>query len=1030
MGTASAQPNTVSQTNASMCAVQAHGLAPIGDGPPGPADFSTACSCNAIVSSVVTVAPTVVVGMNSDGSLWSATETVSTVTNPAYTPPTDCCVECLITAADVQILYWPVETVTPNNVSTANNLSITAAPPVGTPYSYVEHGMTFISPSVYVAYRSLGAAENCPAFGPKYFGQGNATDVTIGYAPDALSTSMCNGPPAGFQLYTAINYTELQYPTGAQTRGTCEWRIGSSGTPRGPYLSIPTDINNVNPAWKTCKGAFEGSFDPPSALRKATAMVAPTLPPDKSPSATPGPSIAPVNAPPTAVPVPVDPGSGGPSLTPGTHEPAKPNTPISNPGNADPGNAGSTSSDPAKPANPPASPNNGSPAAPVIAPNQAPSQNGGSGSSDPLQNSNPTNSHPASGNGGSNPETGAGSESGSGSGAGSGTGSGNGSGTGSSTGSGNGSGTGSGSGSGPGTGSDPNSGAGSGTAPAPNSVVANGNTVYRDPNGGVVVGSSTVMPGNTAQVAGAPLSVGPDHIVIGSSSYALPAATTAGAVLVGSSPIVKASAGGVVIGSSTIAVGAQTAVDGHTVSVGSSHAVVDGSTYALPASAGAVVQATQAPSPLLVGSQSVVKALNGGVVIGSSTIAPGAHATFAGHTVSVGSSAVIIDETTHALPSSPGTVVQGAPASSPVLVAGQSIVAAANGGIVIAGSTIAPGAQATIAGHAVSVGSSTAVIDGTTYALPSSTGAVLQQAPNLAQNLALSSKVTLANGAVVTAGGAPATVDGTVIAIASDDSGLIVNGKKVPLPTAAPSSVFTIAGQTFTAAPTGFAVAGQSLSPGGSAITLSGTVLSLGPSGLQIGTATVPLPPTAAASVFTVAGQTFTAAPIGFTFNGQTISPGGSAITISGTIISLGPSGLQIGTSTIPLPSPPTSVFTVAGQTFTAAPTGFAINGQTLSLGGSAITFSGTLISLGPAGLQIGTSTVPLSPAEQSAYASASASAGLGGLIMGGYGSNPTGVSNSSGLVGFTGAGSRVGVGVRYLAMLIALGIGMVGFVL
>ena len=131
---------TGTQPSASMCPVVANGLAPIGDGPPRPGYYSTACSCNAIVSSVVTAGPTVVTGMNSDGSLWSETESVSMVTDPAYVPPRDCCVECLITAKDVQILYWPVETVkNANNLSTTANLTTTAAP---TPYSLVSNGQT------------------------------------------------------------------------------------------------------------------------------------------------------------------------------------------------------------------------------------------------------------------------------------------------------------------------------------------------------------------------------------------------------------------------------------------------------------------------------------------------------------------------------------------------------------------------------------------------------------------------------------------------------------------------------------------------------------------------------------------------------------------------------------------------------------------------------------------------------------------------------------------------------------------------
>lgn len=860
----------------------------------------------------MTAAPTIVTGMNSDGSLWSETETVQTPKDPAYTPPADCCVQCLITAADVQILYWPVETASPNNLSTANNFSVTAAPPAATPYSYVDqNGMTFVSPSVYVAYRSLGAAENCPAFGPKYFGQGTPTNTTIGYPPDALSTSMCDGPPAGFQLYTAINYTELQYPTGAQTQGTCEWRLGSSGTPRGPYLSIPTDINQVDPAWSSCSGAFEGSFDPPSALRKASAMVAPTPAPLNGPSATPGPSITPVNAPPTATPAPVDPGNSGQQSAPAPPQPAKSSTPNTDPENADPGNSDPGNSDPGNassgngdPDNSPASANNGNPAA-ENSPSSESSQNGAPGSSGSSQNSNPTNPQPANGNSRGDPGNGdpdnespaqmsalhsilapspaAGPQPASGNGGGDPV-------IGNSA-------SGSSQNSGPANPQPASGNGGTGSTPPPNSVVANGNTIIRNPNGGVVVVGLTVMPGSTAQVAGAPLSVGTDHVVVGGSSYALPAATTAGAVLVGSSPIVKASNEGVVIGSATVPPGVQTAVAGHVVSVGSLNAVVDGSTYALPSSAGAVVQAASAPSP--------------------------------------------------------------------VLVAAQSIVGASNGGIVVGGSTIAPGAQATIAGHTLSVGSSAAVVDGTSYALPTSPGAVLEQAPNLAQNLALSSKITLANGAVITAGGAPATVDGTIIAIPSDDSGLIVNGKTVPLPTAAPASAFTVAGQTFTAAPTGFVLDGQSIAPGGSALTLSGTIISLNPSGT-----------------------------------------------------------LQIGSSTIPLPSPLPSVFTAAGQTFTAAPTGFVLDGHTIAPGGSALTLSGTVISLGPSGLQIGTSTVPLTPAE----ASADASEGLGSLILGGYGAGPTGgVGNpSAGLVRFTGAGSRVGVGGEWgLGWLMGVGVGV-----
>ncbi|KAL6720091.1 hypothetical protein ACLMJK_002012 [Lecanora helva] len=908
---------TGAQPSASMCEVTRNGLAPIGDGPPNPAVYSTACSCNAIVSKHVGTVQTVVTGMNSDGSLWSETQPVKAVTDAGFIPPKDCCVECLITAKDVQILYWPVETAgAANNLTTAANFSTTAAP---TPYSLVSNGQTFISPTVYVAYRSLGPAENCPAFGPGYFAQnGSAFDTTIGYPPEALSTSMCNGPPAGFQLYTAINYTELQYPTGAQTQGTCEWRINESGTPRGPYLSIPNDIKNVKPEWASCSGAFEGTFDPPKALKKASDMVAPTPAPDTVPDngAKPGPTIAPANPPPTPAPAP-NPGSGD--------QQPEPNKPDPDPANSDPGNGGSGKSDPSNGADSPAAadPNKGN-----SNPNNGNTNNDNpsNGNSDPGDNNghgDPGNGNPGTGNansGGSNqgspqgnnpnPHSSNGPSHGQGSNspASNNGGSSNGNPSNSNPGipvSGQSSGQNGNSGQefpqdsqnsnpsnpqafGGGNGGDPGAAPAANPA-APNSVVANGNTIVRNLYGGVVVAGSTYMPGSTAQLSGAPLSVAPDHVVVGGSSYALPAPPPGSPVLFSGQSIAKAQGGGIVIGGATIGAGSQTAVAGHTVSVDSSNAIVDGSTYALP------------PSP------------------GGAILAP-------------------------------------APTPAPVLVGGQSVTRAANGGVVIGGSTIAAGASATIAGQVISVGDSAAVIGGTSYALPTNAGAVVQQGPSIAQNIAAHSALALANGAVITAGGAPATVDGTVIAIPSADNGIVVNGKTVPL-------------------------------------------------------TALPIPIAAGPSVYTVAGQTFTAAPTGFAIGSQSLTPGGSAITLSGTVISLGPSGLQIGTSTVPLSSPLPSVFTVGGQVFTAAPDKFAIGSQTLTSGGAAITLAGTVLSLGPSGLEIGTSTIPLTPAEQSADAG-----GLGSLIMGGLGANPTGsaggASNGSDVVPFTGEGSRLGIDV------------------
>ena len=55
--------------------------------------------------------------------------------------------------------------------------------------------------------------------------------------------------------------------------------------------------------------------------------------------------------------------------------------------------------------------------------------------------------------------------------------------------------------------------------------------------------------------------------------------------------------------------------------------------------------------------------------------------------------------------------------------------------------------------------------------------------------------------------------------------------------------------------------------------------------------------------IFTIAGETFTAYPSGLAISGTEVFQGSTAITLSGTAISLGSSEVVIGTSTIPFAS-------------------------------------------------------------------------------------------------------------------------------
>lgn len=134
-----------------------------------------------------------------------------------------------------------------------------------------------------------------------------------------------------------------------------------------------------------------------------------------------------------------------------------------------------------------------------------------------------------------------------------------------------------------------------------------------------------------------------------------------------------------------------------------------------------------APSPTGSFASSLVnnrllKWTNGGLEIGSQTLAPGTSTTMDNHVTDYANpSQVIEDGVTHNL----------APESStnPLVLSGQTLLRATNDGLITAGTTIAPGSTAAIGGHVYSLaGSSSVVMDGSTYALPAAMNAYQNQA--------------------------------------------------------------------------------------------------------------------------------------------------------------------------------------------------------------------------------------------------------------------------------------------------------------
>ncbi|KAK3171537.1 hypothetical protein OEA41_003621 [Lepraria neglecta] len=640
--------------------------------------------------------------------------------------------------------------------------------------------------------------------------------------------------------------------------------------------------------------------------------------------------------------------------------------------------------------------------------------------------------------------------------------------------------------------------------PSATPVLVAGQSIAKVANGGVVIASSTYMPGATAQVAGTPISVGTDNVVVNSKAYALPTAPAPNAaqnaaqtpapapsplpVLVGSQSIVKATGGGVVIGSSTVAPGAQATIQGHVVTAGTNNVIVDGNNFALPSTAGETLQ-QQAPAQqqqqtlAQVGGQSIVRASNGGLMIGISTLAPGSQATISGTIVSAGSTDVALGSSTYALPSTAGALLQ-TPApqqSTPVEVADNTIVRASNGGIIIGSSTVVPGSQTTISNQVISAGSTNVAIDGSTYILPTSAGAVLQipaftpsNAPVLVagQTIARASNGGLVVGSSTIAPGAEATIAGHVVSAASGGStNIAIDGNNYAIPTSAGAVLETPAPNLPPISPQPIEAAitlanGAIIIAGGSAAVVWGTTCTVLPndSGVVIGSKTIPLPPASilaatTTTTITVASVTFVACATGFPIARITISlsPGGPACTIEGTMVSLGQGALQVGNTIMPLPTIPPETFTVADQTITAAPTGFTIPPDTtVSPNGSAVTISGTVVSLGSAGLLIGTSMIPLDAAEFTVAAgdivsgveiNSSATNGTGsgnGTLVELY-DNSTSLSTSYSLptlspsapplpssTATTGKASRLGCDLWMLVMtgLIGWGIGVVVFAL
>ncbi|KAF6220695.1 hypothetical protein HO133_003128 [Letharia lupina] len=971
--------------------------------------------------------------------------TITELATP-YPAPTSCCDKCEVAASAVQLVYWPPADAPSNSSSGTNttgssNWNVTAAPvQSAASYGIVENGFTFISPSVYVIYSSIQASASCVALFNSHIPIGSAyTAVTRAYDPNGLSTAICeaenmgagieycispvadqNNPAYCFQGidngWRQIDFSELYDPPPASdllTRYQSCFPGHSISADFAsmmfvkPQLAFPPDVTDIDPVWatwggSTCTPVNLGVYDPPRVLQKATAL-APVPTPAADPQAEkapPSPAAtlkSPVAAPTTAA-TSAEPNNGVKANDPGSNnagtatpttaqsdpvaavvDPVDPSVVAQNEGSPATGNsnvvkAGSNSKSNSDPVAAVVDPVNGS----VGEQNESPPNTANSGAVNAGLSSDP-NSDPSSGNSNSDPGASGGGttpvDTEKQSGANAATNPGTDPSTDSATGN-----------------NDPstapitllpqqpvdtakeNGGTSATSGKTGNAVGgANGGSKGGNSgitNGGTSGGTSGGTTGTKEDTSGGTDSGSNGGINDGTSGSPNGDGNTNPAPIasVNSQPITKDTSGNILLSGSTLAPGSTAIFSGHTIANAPSAVIMDGSTYA--------PSPTTPSAPSLLVNNQLLQLTNGGLKIGSRTLVPGTHTTMDDHVIDYANpSQVIEDGVTHNL----------APVSSsnPLVLSGQTLSRATDGGLITAGTTIAPGSAAAIGGHVYSLaGSSSLIMDGNTYALPAATDAYqIQAATSSPPPIVAPGPLTLANGLVVTAqpstspdtpqnyllpngaslsaDGSAAVYSGTTYSALPSNAGIVAadpsGSSTLAIPTVPPPatpSIHTAAGATFTPQPSGFAIGGTTLTPGGRALTTSGTIVSLGTGGtFVLASSPTVLPPQ---SVFAAAGAAFTAHATGFVLGAKSFTPGGAAYTIDGTVVSLGTdSVLSLGGTAYRLG--PQSVFTLAGHTSTAAATGL---GGAVASGLRGVGFQGAAAARGAdawgAGLGLG----------------------------------------------------------------------------
>ncbi|KAK5124949.1 hypothetical protein LTR85_001139 [Meristemomyces frigidus] len=194
---------------------------------------------------------------------------------------------CNIYGGTVEVFYWPGVTPGPDG-KFANTTK-----PVD-PSTTEVSGITMTSPSVYVSFQSVYAADSCRQIGAMHTGS------VLAFDPASISTVyggpgfMSDNVPDGASVY---NFGDLGPTINAAAYERQVDCVVDTGCPTiyptyAPTISVPSELLSLDASWASCYPDFRGFYDPPKALQQAQTVDGVS----GYTSATPSPTISPVAA--------------------------------------------------------------------------------------------------------------------------------------------------------------------------------------------------------------------------------------------------------------------------------------------------------------------------------------------------------------------------------------------------------------------------------------------------------------------------------------------------------------------------------------------------------------------------------------------------------------------------------------------------------------------------------------------------------------------------------------------------------------